>query len=192
MRPLKIAVAGTHSTGKSTFVQALKARLQQDDRVVVDVHDSAVDARDLGFKILADHTFESTAWMIAQAIRLETQASLTAEVIIVDRPVPDALGYLLAALRHQERTLEPGCYERLEAICRAWVGEYDMVFVTELDASVPIGPGRPADQIFRERTAAAVTEIVREMVPNPIVLPFGGTDRAIDLCVERLASHVAG
>ena len=182
-RPFKFGVAGTHSTGKSTFVAALNARLQAEGLSVIDVHDSAVHAQAEGFPILAGHTFESTAWLIAEAIRLETKASLSAAAIIVDRPVPDALGYLLAALRHQRRDLEPGRYKRLERLCRAWVGEYDLLFVTTLDQSIPIGPDRSDDEQFRICASQAIAEILGDMRPDAIPLPYGGREDAIERCV---------
>ncbi len=188
-RPFKFAVAGTHSTGKSTFVAALKARLQAEGLAVTDVHDSAADAHAEGFPILADHTFESTAWLIAQAIRLETKASLSAAAIIVDRPVPDALGYMLAALRHQQRDLELGRYKRLESLCRAWVGEYDILFVTKLDLSVPIGSGRPDDEQFRIKASQAIVEILSDMRPDAIPLLYGGCEKAIERCVRYVREH---
>lgn len=182
-------MAGTHSTGKSTFVAALKARLEDEGLTVSAVHDSAADARAEGFPILANHTFESTGWLIAQAIRLETKASLAADVIIIDRPVPDALGYLLAAMRHQNRELERGKYERLEGLCRAWVGEYDILFITKLDLTVPIGPGRPDDEKFRMQAARAINEIISDMRPDAEPLPYGKSDPAIELCVRYVRIH---
>jgi len=177
-------VAGTHSTGKSTFVAALRPRLEDIGLRVAIVHDSAADAQELGFGILADHGFDSTAWLIGNAIRAEAVASLHADAIIVDRPVPDALGYLLAALRHQRRDLGPGEYGRLEAVCRAWVGEYDLVFVTELDEGVPIGPGRPDDAAFRSAAALAIADVMRELAPGALPLRVGGVEGAIGTCID--------
>ncbi len=190
-RPFKIAVAGTHSTGKSTFVAALLRALKQAGFVAEGVHDSAADARALGFPILADHTFESTAWLMSQAIRLETEASLRADVIVVDRPVPDALGYMRAALRYQSRTLAPGRLERLEDICRTWVGEYDLIFVTVLDEQVPVGPGRPDDEMFRRLAATCVADVFEDMAPHAIPLRHGEADQAVGVCMAAIRRHAA-
>ena len=91
---------------------------------------------------------------------------------------------MLAALRHQDRKLEIGRYERLEGLCRAWVGEYDLLFVTTLELSVPIGPGRPDDDQFRIETARAIAEILSDMRPDAIPLPYGGSEEAINRCVR--------
>ena len=191
-RPFKIAVAGTHSTGKSTFVAQLLTALRQAEFTAVGVHDSAADAMTLGFPILADHTFESTAWLMSQAIRFEAEASLRADVIVIDRPVPDALGYLWAALRHQSRTLEPGRLERLQDICRIWVSEYDLIFVTVLDPSIPIGPGRPDDEAFRRLAGVCVAEVFEQMAPHAIALRNGEADEAVATCMAAVQRHVAG
>ncbi|ATY32541.1 AAA family ATPase [Sphingomonas psychrotolerans] len=190
-RPFKIAVAGTHSTGKSTFVAALLSALAEAGLAAEGVHDSAADAMSLGFPILANHSFESTAWLMSQAIRLETEASLRADVIVIDRPVPDALGYMRAALRHQSRKLEPGRLERLEEICRTWVGEYDLIFVTVLDEQVPIGPGRPDNEAFRRLAARCVADVFEEMAPSAIPLRNGEVGAAVATCMAAVRRHAS-
>lgn len=182
--PYRIAVAGTHSTGKSTFLGALQDKLVKQGVKVQYVHDSAAMAADLGFPILAEHTFESTAWLVAHAIDLETRASLAAEVILVDRPVPDALGYLLAALEHTGRELEPQRLDRLEQICRAWSGEYDLVFLTVLDDSVPLGEGRDGDAIFRRLCGEKVAQVVDRYIPDRHLLRNGDREDAIKIAIE--------
>lgn len=186
-KPYKIAVAGTHSTGKTTFLSTLKDELEALGDRVAYVHDSAVNARELGFPILGDHTFESTAWLMGRAIELEVAASLTADVILVDRPVPDALGYLIAALRHTGRSLEVGRIERLEAMCLAWAGDYDLLFLTRLDSSVPLGPGRDPDLNFRVAAATAVTEVVNRMFTEWHLIERGNVEAALLLAHDAIA-----
>ena len=169
-RVTKIAVAGTHSTGKTTFLKGLEERLISAGHAVAYVHGSAAEAQDLGFPILKNHTFESTAWLVGQAIRLETAATLTADVILIDRPVPDAFGYLIAALRMTHRSIDQARLGRLEAICRAWTQEYDLVFATQLDESIPIGPDRDRDAAFRAGADEAIGEILARLAPDHHVL----------------------
>ena len=181
--PFRIAVAGTHSTGKTTFLTRLKELFEQRGLVVAYVHDSAVNAQDKGFPILADHTFESTAWLMARAIELETEAAISAEVILVDRPVADALGYLQAALRHTNRSIAPARTEALERICAAWAPEYDLAFLTVLDPSVELGEGRDGDGLFRVRAAEEVTRVVDRFMPDRHLLRNGGADAALTFAV---------
>lgn len=156
------------------------------------VHDSAVNARDLGFPILRDHTFESTAWMMAEAIRLETVASLTADVILVDRPVPDALGYLLAALSVTDRTLETSKLKCLDAIAASWVSEYDLIFVTELDKSIPIGPGRDNDERFRVAAGQAIASLLARIAPDHVIVRAAGADEALRIAIDTAERHRSG
>jgi hypothetical protein len=178
-RPCKIAVSGTHSTGKSTFIASIRDVLESRGVRVESVHYNAVDAQRIGFPILAEHTFGSTAWLMARAIELEEEAALKADVVLIDRPVSDALGYLLAALRHTGRALKAGQYERLVAICDAWAGEYDAMFLTLLDPTIPLGSGRDHDAVFRSAAADAITEVVDRVFPDRYVLDKAGLDGAL-------------
>lgn len=188
-RPFKIAIAGTHSTGKSTFAARLLERISGLSLRATVVHDSAQEARERGFPILSKHTFESTSWLIGNAIRLEAEASLRAEVIIIDRPVPDALSYLQAALSCTGRTLDDGRLGRLEQICETWAAEYDLFFVTELDTSIPLGPGRDGDEEFRRAAATAVGRVVERMVPRHITLYHGQTADAEELTLDSVRQY---
>ncbi len=186
-RTVKIAVAGTHSTGKTTFMEDLERRMIDSGLNVAYVHDSAAEARAAGFPILRNHTFESTAWLIAQAIRLETVAALDADVILIDRPVPDAFGYLIAALRTTGRSIDPDRLRRLEAICAVWVKEYDLIFVTRLDKNIPIGPGRDNDHVFRAAADEAVAEVLIKLAPEHHVLTLANSGQSMELAM-RVAS----
>ncbi|HCU51943.1 MAG TPA: hypothetical protein DGG94_19440, partial [Micromonosporaceae bacterium] len=88
MKTFKVAVTGTHSTGKTTFAEALKETLDAQGYNTVCVSDLGEECRDRGFNILYDHTPQSTLWIMTEGIRREMEAALTANVIIVDRPVP--------------------------------------------------------------------------------------------------------
>ena len=162
---LKIGVAGTHSTGKSTFLNKLTDLLQADGLRVGRVEDLALAAKNAGFPILTEHTYESTLWIIAEVIKREQEQSLNSEVILVDRPSFDALGYLYAALSISSRSIPKEKLNVLEAITSAHAADYDIVILTELDTSLPIGEGRPDNDKFR---AAAEKYIFKFAKQNKI------------------------
>jgi hypothetical protein len=124
--------------------------------------------------------------------RLETVASLSADVILVDRPVPDALGYLVAALEVTGRSLAPGRLERLEAICTAWIGEYDLTFVTHLDQDISIGSGRDDDHEFRIAAGTAVSHLLRHIAPHAKGLGAHDADDALALAISFAERHRSG
>lgn len=187
-RSFKIAVAGTHSTGKSTFLTSVRTALEHRGARVESVHYSAVEAQSLGFPILADHTFDSTVWLMARTMGLEAEAALKAEVILIDRPVPDAFGYLLAALRYTRRSLEPGQYERLDAICKAWAGEYNLVFLTHMDPAIPLGAGRDPDPTFRSIAELAITEVIDGLFPHRHIIDNERVDQALAVAIAAFES----
>ena len=99
IRPIiKIGIAGTRSTGKSTFLATFASILEERGLKIGPIDDLARRAQSTGLSILTEHTFESTLWIMPECMRQEAEASLTCDVILVDRPVLDALGYLKAAL----------------------------------------------------------------------------------------------
>lgn len=185
----RIAVAGTHSTGKTTFLTRLRDRFEELGWAVAYVHDSAISARDKGFPILADHTFESTAWLMARAIELEAEATISADVILVDRPVADALGYLQAALLHTSRSVSSARIHTLEGICEMWCPEYDFVFLTVLDPEVELGEGRDQDTLFRARAAEEVTRVVDRFLPNRHLLRHGEANEALAIAIAAFDKH---
>ena len=155
------------------------------------VHNSAVKARELGFPILYGQTFECTAWMMAVTIQLEMETRLRSRVVLVDRGVPDALGYLMAALHHSRRILEKERLKRLEQICANWVADYDLVVVTELDLSVPLGRGRDGDVKFRVSVNNAIQDIISRMAPARLFLRRGQEDEVLMDVAARVMRMVS-
>ena len=91
---------------------------------------------------------------------------------------------LIAALAVTGRTLGPGRLERLDAICAAWVGEYDLIFVTELDPDIPIGPGRDGDDLFRAAAGQAIATLLARLAPDHIRLSAGQVDTALSIAID--------
>jgi adenylylsulfate kinase-like enzyme len=74
---MKIAVTGTHSTGKTTFINAVREELQGQGYRVAVVSDLGEEALNRGFPILYQHTPESTLWIMTTGIARELEAALT-------------------------------------------------------------------------------------------------------------------
>ncbi|TQM89938.1 AAA family ATPase [Roseinatronobacter monicus] len=187
-RPFKIGVAGTHSTGKSTLVSLVRRAFEREGLRVGQVEDLATRARDLGFPILMHHTYESTLWIMAECMRQEAELALSSDVIIVDRPVPDALGYLWAALDLSGRSEDPRRLQELEAIAVAHVGDYDLLVLTVLDISLPLGPGRDSGTMFRQAAADKVSGIMDRYAPKAIKMTSknstGVAEALVRACLE--------
>jgi predicted ATPase len=183
-RPIKIGITGTHSTGKSTFIAAIRAGLERDHLKIASIDDLAQRARELGFPILSEHTFESTLWIMAECMRQEAEASLSADVVLVDRPVPDALGYLRAALEVTGRKIDERRVDELGAIARAHAGDYDLLVVSVLDPSVRLGEGRDEDAKFREAAARHISALMADFAPDALQITTTNSEQIIVAALE--------
>jgi hypothetical protein len=186
--PIKIGITGTHSTGKSSFLEAVQQKLGDSNLRVCRIGDFASRAKSLGFPILKDHNFESTLWIIAECMRLEAEASLAYDVILVDRPVIDALGYLHAALQLSGRKLREGRSEELRTIVKAHTPDYDMLIRTSLDKAIGLGDGRDKDAEFRDAAASSIKTLVSEIAPGALVLTSSNQDEIVQRALALISS----
>lgn len=168
-----IGLMGTHSTGKSTFLESVKDTVIGLHRTVSIVSDKASDCRAVGFPILHDHTFESTLWIMSSVIRAELKCGQKADVVLVDRAVPDALAYLEAALEAQRRTIQPFERSYLYDLARHHASRYSLLLKTTLDESVKLGPDRDRDIEFRRLVDQKLDEIVEGFSLQVILLARG-------------------
>jgi hypothetical protein len=187
--PFMIGIAGTHSTGKSTFVSKAAEAVAAKGLRVGRISDLATKARDLGFPILTEHTYESTLWIMAEGMRQEAEALLRNDVVLVDRPVPDALGYLTAALEVSKREIDAGRLAELHQITAAHVTRYDLLVVTVLDQSIPLGPDRDVDAEFRSAAARHVAAIVDRHRPRALRLTSGNAEEVLRDAVGAALAH---
>ncbi len=187
--PIRIGIGGSHSTGKTSFLNSLEARLERTHLRIHRVRDIATNARDLGFPILTEHTYESTLWIMAEGIRRETEATLTSDIILIDRPVFDALGYFEAALEISGREADARDLEELHAIAFAHLGAYNLVFRTELDPTVALGDGRDTNEEFRYAAASQIKAILEKMLPTAQALTKTNVEQMLDHAMDVIETH---
>jgi hypothetical protein len=176
----------------SPFVSGVCEALTTQGVSVARINDLATRARALGFPILSEHTFQSTLWIMAECMRQEAEAALRAQVILVDRPVPDALGYLLAALEASGRTIEEQRLAGLRQIAAAHVKDYDHLVLTAPDPSIALGEDRDTDAGFRAAADRHVTAVMNEVAPRAAVMTADNAPRiigdAIALALNRVSA----
>ncbi|WP_331757786.1 ATP-binding protein (plasmid) [Nocardia sp. NBC_01377] len=181
LRPVTVAVTGTHSTGKSTFLQRLADELHRDRIDVAVVADLGAEAAERGLPILDKHTWVSTLWIITRGISLEAQAWAQADVVLIDRPVSDALGYYEAALESRGQQPDPQNMRQLEDIVARHVPNYDLVLRTVLDPTIPLDLSKPrgTDLAFRSLADRHVAKVTERLGIDHDTLPANGHDRAL-------------
>jgi hypothetical protein len=163
MTAIKLGVAGTHSTGKTTLVTNLMRSLEQRELRVKRIGDLATQARNLGFPILREHTFESTLWIMSRGISETLEIGLGADIVIVDRPAFDALGYLWAALAHRDELLTELQHKYLMDLARYDASSYDVLCKTVLDPAISLGPDRDPDPVFRASADAQIELVMKSL-----------------------------
>lgn len=192
-KPVVIGVLGTHSTGKSTFLARLAHDLRRRHLLVATVADLGEQAQHAGLPILHNHTWASTLWFVTRGISYELEAWRHGDVVLVDRPVPDALGYYRAALEYRGAQSEPDSLAYLESLVRGHSAHYDLLFRTTLDASIPLGDNKERDENseFRVLADRFVGRVLDELDLAHELLPADGHDRALFRAIEFVAASLA-
>ena len=187
---IKLGVAGTHSTGKSTFLEGLEKALTPLGLRVTTVKSLATAARDAGFPILQEQTFETALWIMSEGIRLETEASLSSDVVLVDRAIFDAIGYLKAALAISNREFDTTRLEMLEDIANSYARDYDFLVLTELDKTIPLGDRRDPNVNFRILAGEKILDFAEANKLNYMLMTYHNrqsvTHEAIEFVRNKL------
>jgi hypothetical protein len=191
-QPVTIAVVGTHSTGKSTFLARLAHELRRSGLQVSTVADLGEQAQRMGLPILWNHTWTSTLWIMTRGISNELEAWLHGDVVLVDRAVPDALGYYRAALEYRGETADPGGWAYLDTLARAHSDRYNLIFRTQLDPEIPLGTNKTRDgnQQFRILADRHVGAVLGELALPWLSLAADGHDAALALAVGFVAEQL--
>ncbi|MHC4044390.1 hypothetical protein I3J27_35180 [Bradyrhizobium xenonodulans] len=122
-------------------------------------------------------------WLISECMRQEAAASLKNDVILVDRPVCDALCYLRAALQLSGRRIPPRRIEALSSIVEAHTPDYDILIATELDGNIPLGPGRDTDDELRQLAAENIRALISKIAPAASTMSYANRN---DILVRTL------
>ncbi|MFE3761011.1 AAA family ATPase [Streptomyces sp. NPDC059104] len=160
-RPVRLAVTGTHSTGKTTLLRRLEMEFRATGHTVARTPASfAQKAAKLGFPKLRQQTPECTEWIIAASAAAAAEATLTADIVLIDRSALDPVAYYLAARERAGITPEPETVERLVNLAKAQAATYDMLVATVLDPDIPLGDCRDRDLDYR----AAVDRNIHDLL----------------------------
>ncbi|MDE1671752.1 AAA family ATPase [Nocardia gipuzkoensis] len=194
VRPVTVAIAGTHSTGKTTFLTQLADRLRRDRVNVAVVSDLGAQAEQVGLPILYNHTWASTLWIVTRGISNEIQSWTSADVVLIDRAVPDALGYYEAALEHRNHRADPHRIHQLEHLIANHSHNYDLVLRTVLDNRLPLGLTKPreTDMEFRALADRHVEKVLTRLNIEHDLLPAHGHDRAVVKTLTFINERLGG
>jgi len=184
-----LGIAGTHSTGKSTFIDEIEKQAKAKGILVRRISDTATRCQEAGFPILLNHTFESTLWIIVSVIKAELEAELGADLVLVDRPVPDALGYLEAALKATGRSITTEERNYLYGVTRLHLSRYALLLKTKLDETIPIGEGRDPNMEFRRSVDFEIDEVFNQLGVSRVGPYESTTQSRIEKLLELISTN---
>ncbi|MGW5053932.1 AAA family ATPase [Actinokineospora sp. NPDC004072] len=191
-KPVTIAVLGAHSTGKSTFLARLAHDLRRHHITVATVADLGQAAQRIGLPILTNHTWASTLWIITRGISEELQAWPHSDVVLIDRPAPDALGYYRAALDYRQDQPDPTQTAKLETLVHNHSDHYDLLFRTTLDPTIPLGDNKTRDNDTKFRLLADkhLGHVLHDLHLPHELLPADGHDTALDKAINLVTTQL--
>jgi thymidylate kinase len=151
---VKIALIGSHGTGKTTLCFDLAARLQRLDLSVEIVKEVA---RRCPLPLNRDTTLDAQRWILHQQIADELDATSRFEAVVCDRSVLDNYAYLV------ERQ---GGRDELEALVADWLRTYDGLFKVPILQAPRYDGTRDLSEEFQARIDDQIdTLLVRFGVP---------------------------
>ena len=163
MKPIRIAVTGTHSTGKTTLLQRLEMEFRAEGHRVARTSGSlATRAAQLGFPKLHEQTADTTQWIIAAGICAELETALTADVVLVDRSALDPFAYYLAASELRGHQPDPADLDRLRTMVAQHATTYTLLLATVLDETIPLGTHRDRNPALRQAVDTAIHQKLAE------------------------------
>jgi hypothetical protein len=126
---LKVGFTGMHESGKTTTMHDVAAELRRAKMDIFVIDEMARKAPDAGFHLHRDKGFTLQLWVTAAQIKLELEATRRGyDVILVERPVMDALAYAKVSLEDGVMTQQE--YGLLSDICWGYAraAPYDYIF----------------------------------------------------------------
>jgi hypothetical protein len=116
------------------------------------------------------------------------------DVLLIDRPIPDALGYYLAALDHRGEAPDPDALAHLRCLAVRHSVHYDLLYRTTLDQHIPLGTDKPRDrdQRFRALADIYVGRVLTDLGIGHRLLPADRHTTAIDEATRFALHRLAG
>src|SRR3989344_5821850 len=163
---MKLAIVGTHSTGKTTLISTLAKAFESQGKRVVIVPEMA---RLCPFPINEGTTAEAQKWILEKQISEENSFDDSEAVVICDRATIDNFAYFFrhCAQFKPEEDLAPW-----EALAVDHASTYDAIFKTQKLAIAAEADGdRAVGEVFRQEMDDIITRLLEKYSIPHILLP---------------------
>jgi thymidylate kinase len=148
---MKIAIIGTHFTGKTELAEALHKMLREEGRDSVIIKEVA---RHCPLPVNQQSTFESQAWILAEQVKREIESS-NHEIVISDRSVIDNYAYSLRLFPEESKQMLDFVLEHSKT--------YGHIFkTTPLNVPIAADGFRDTNPVFREEIETIISNFLAE------------------------------
>jgi len=149
---MKIAIIGTHFSGKTELVDELHRLLTRKGRKIAKVTEVV---RKCPLPVNTMTTFDAQKWILAQQIREEIEASGRSEIVLSDRSVIDNYIYMMRGFPEQARAFLPLVLEHGRT--------YDYIFkTTPHETEIAADGFRDTDPVFRREIEDMLSAFLKE------------------------------
>ena len=170
---MRIAIIGTHSTGKSKLVNKIYSKLKNQKDVTI-IHEVA---RICPFGLNKDTTFEAQLWILLEHLRQETEKS-GHKFVISDRSLIDNYMYMIRAFPEKSKILLDTVIESSKY--------YDYIFKTiQKNVKIKEDGFRDTDPEFRNDIDNLLKNFMDEHNITYIKLPL---ENAEEFIMEKISN----
>lgn len=163
---MKIALIGTHSTGKTTILSHLYARLQENGVKVCIVPEMA---RLCPYPINETSTIEAQEWILNAHIEAEKQAENAYDMVLCDRATIDNFAYFLKTIERTSCVLPNNKWEQ---ITMAHARTYSHIFKTQkLSLFAKPDAQRATNEKFRDEIDQLIALLLERNLLSYKLLP---------------------
>ena len=172
---MKIAIIGSHGTGKTTLAYGLTAALKRKYKSVTLVPEAASTCP----LVINEHaSMESQSWILSKQLCNEIEAQDKYDVVICDRSVIDSYAYSLS-LGAREKVLVPLW---MRQVVYDWYITYDLIFKTTPNEKYLVHDG------IRSITSGWQKEI--DLIISSVLSDMGILDRVYDVSMEDSLDYI--
>jgi len=188
MNSIKIAVSGSHSTGKTTFLNDLSKLLikkKVDFKIIGDL------AIKCPLPILKEHTVESTLWIASEGIIKEIESENATKVVLVDRPILDCWAYFNVVCQGKYEETDPKLKTLIQMITN-WLPTYDYIYQTVINENIPIedNKGRDLNPEYRRQIGDELIKASKIFGVNAIPLKHNDKDKEIRILMKNIITSL--
>ena len=172
---LKILIAGTYATGKTTLAKRLRDEL---DTLGINTELISGVPRYCPYALNTQQTVFASAWIMGEQIRAEIEASVgNIKVLICDRGIPDFFSHTKVLSFESEK--EEKLFGIIQEIASSWSRTYDLVFWAHLDPNREIEADeiRVTQKEYQMKMEFSIRETFDILHITPTVLPNNLDDR---------------